>query len=236
MGAILILLTPIALVDSTSIIPTCIVPIIVLLGGRRPIPATLSFISGIFLAYFAFGLVIVFGATTLLETATEWLKSQMRPPNTIEVLIQIAIGVVLAALAVKLADRKQRSRDKEPPADVSAWGAFLFGAVFMLSGVWGALPYFAAIDGILRADLSATGGLLALGYYNLFVVVPLIAMVVIRAALGERSNALFERLNQFFTRWTKRLVLGGLLMLGFFLIADGVGWLIGKPIVPMPPF
>ncbi len=48
-------LTSIALVDSLSVIPVAMVPLALLLGGRRPLAGSLAFIGGILATYLLFG-------------------------------------------------------------------------------------------------------------------------------------------------------------------------------------
>ena len=103
--------------------------------------------------------------------------------------------------------------------------AFGFGAVFMLAGAWGAVPYFAAIDRILRADVSDTSGVMLLLYYNAIFVLPLIALVIARIVLGRRADAWFTRLGDFCSRWGRRVAVAVLILLGMLLVVDGIHWL-----------
>ena len=57
-----------------------------------------------------------------------------------------------------------------------------------LAGVPGALPYFGAIDQILRADLALLPSLLALLFYNLVFLLPLATIVLVRVLLPKRSE------------------------------------------------
>ena len=52
-------------------------------------------------------------------------------------------------LSVKLADvRVRKGEQKKAPEEAGPGSAFTFGSVIVLSGIWGALPYFAAVDQI----------------------------------------------------------------------------------------
>ena len=61
MIALLAILTPISLLDSTSMVPISIVPITTILAGRRALGGAMAFIAGIFLTYAAVGLLAVMG-------------------------------------------------------------------------------------------------------------------------------------------------------------------------------
>lgn len=97
----------------------------------------------------------------------------------------------------------------------------------------GAVPLVAAIDQILRADLSDAAAVWALSYYNLVFVLPLLALVFIRVALGDRSDRIFEAVNRFLSVWEARVVIFVLMLLGMALLADGIGWIVGRSFIPI---
>ena len=94
-------------------------------------------------------------------------------------------------------------------------------------GMPGAVPYFAAIDFILRAELTMTQQLVMLGYYNLVFIVPLASIIVLRLVLGERSTPILQAIKGFFDRWGKRVIVTLLLVLGAALVIEGVTWFFG---------
>jgi len=75
--------------------------------------------------------------------------------------------------------------------------------------------------------------MLAFAYYNIVFVVPLVAIVALRLILGERSTGILNAAKRFFDRWGQRLVVTLLVMLGMILIVDGIGWLLGYPLIPV---
>jgi hypothetical protein len=95
------------------------------------------------------------------------------------------------------------------------------------------VPYFAAIDLALRADVSLQERILALGIYNLFFVLPLGLVVMLRLVLGERSKAPLEAVKGFFDRWGLRVIVVLFMVLGAVLLVDGIGWLLGYPLIPV---
>ena len=62
---LLLVLAPIALVDSTSLVPLCIVPMAVMLGGEKPLATSFSFIAAIVLTYLPFGVLLLFGLDSI---------------------------------------------------------------------------------------------------------------------------------------------------------------------------
>jgi cytochrome c biogenesis protein CcdA len=231
--SLLLKLGSIGLLDSTSMIPTAIVPIIIFLGGKRPILTASAFIVGTFVSYLACGLFIALGVDAILDRMMPTIKRIMENPNTVEIIVQIVLGLAMMVLSVRLADtRVRKGEQKKTPEQAGPASAFMFGSVIVLSGIWGALPYFAAIDQILRADVAVVPSVALLAFYNAIVVLPMVVMVLVRVILRERSDRLFESLRQFFSRWFRRVAVALLLLLGGVLVTDGIGWLVGKPLLP----
>ncbi len=207
-------------------VPTAIVPMLLYMSGRRAVMVSTAFILGIFVAYAAFGVVIVLGVDAILDPLLPKLQRIMEDPNTLEIAIQIVLGIILLVFGLKLADiRPKRQARRQPAQGGGPVSAFGFGAVFMLAGAWGAVPYFAAIDRILRADVSDTSGVMLLLYYNAIFVLPLIALVIARIVLGSRADAWFTRLGDFFSHWGRRVAVAVLILLGMLLVVDGIHWL-----------
>ena len=102
-----------------------------------------------------------------------------------------------------------------------------------LVGLPGAFPLFAAIDQILRSDPSPQVKVMTLVFYNLVFVLPLCAAVMVRVVLGERSVPILKRINDVVPRIARRVVIGGLVIVGVLLMLDGIGWFLGHPLLPV---
>ena len=111
--------------------------------------------------------------------------------------------------------------------------AFVTGTVLTIVGMPGAVPYLAAIDVILRTEVAAGQASVALVFYNVVFLLPLLGIVVLDAALGERSKPILDAVKGFFDRWGRRLIIGLLLALGFVLVVDGIGWFLDSPLLPV---
>jgi len=231
MTELLVLLTPISLADSMSVVPMCIVPLAILLAGRRPVFGSAMFLAGVTIPYYLFGVFIALGLDTVFGQLEELLKKK---PGTLDLVLQLLLGGVLLFFGLKMAaareERKRKAADKAFEG-MTPWQGFALGAGFTIAGAWGALPYFAAIDQILRADLTNVEAFLALGYYNLvFISIP-VSLVVLRLALGERASGLFDRVRQAAEKWGRRFIIVVLMLLGLFLVVDGVGWFFDRPLI-----
>jgi hypothetical protein len=127
------------------------------------------------------------------------------------------------------------SKDPASPKStkpITPLSAFSVSAGMTLVGLPGALLYFAAIDQVLRANLTSTGVVVAILYFNLVLMSPLVLIVFLRRLLGTMVDPLFAAISRFFERWGKKIVLLALLGVGAILALDAIGWFIEFPLLP----
>lgn len=230
---LLLTLTTISLLDSLSAVPIALIPLAIILNGRTPIAGSFSFISGGFIVYFIFGILILLGLDTLIDKYAErfilYMKSE---PDCVELVIQILIGFIMIYFAWQFSRKApQESAKKSYDSDITPGQAFILSASINIVGMWGALPYFAAMAQILKADLDTLSMISILVYYNLVFALPLIAFIVLRIIMGERASVLLSKMTDFFSHWGKQAIVLSLYLLGPLLISDGIGWFIGYPIL-----
>lgn len=233
MVELLVILTPIGLLDSMSMIPLCIVIVVVLLAGPRPLLRSSALIVGIFVTYAASGLLIFLGLQSVFDEISAYALRLWKNPETEELIFQVLIGAVLCAFGVRIATARKSRTEKPVASDMTGVQALLAGAGLTIVGLPGAVPYFAAIDLILRTDVTLLQRMLALGYYNFVFVTPLAAIVALRLILGERGTGILDAVKRFFDSWGQRLIAALLLMLGVVLLVDGIGWFLGHPLIPV---
>jgi cytochrome c biogenesis protein CcdA len=231
---LLVTLTPISLIDSLSIVPFAVVVLAVLLSGPSPYLSSVSFLLGTALSYFAAGVLIVVGLGGVIGQATDALVHWFKNPDAVDYVLSIVIGIGLIVLGYRWATmRRQRAESKPVEKSMTPLQAFALGAGTTVAGLWGALPYFAAIDQILKAGVSSWLAVAALAYYNLIFISISAALVLARALLGARADGIFETVNRLFAVWGKRVLIVLMVLLGLVMVADGVGWLFGYPLVPV---
>ena len=233
MVELLTVLTSIGLLDSASIIPLCIVTLVVLLAGPSPFLRSVALILGIFAVYFACGFLILLGLQSAFDEINAYAVRLWKAPETEELIFQILIGIILFAFGLRITRGRKKRAEKPVASSMTALQAVLAGAGLTIVGLPGALPYFAAIDLTLRAELTLMQRILVLGYYNIVFVAPLAAIVVLRLALGERSQSTLDEVKRFFDRWGQRVIVVLLMTLGVVLIVDGIGWVFGYPLIPV---
>lgn len=233
MANLVLLLTPIALLDSTSIIPLCIVILAILLAGPSPLFRSTALLAGIFVTYLACGLLILFGLRRVFDAINSYALRVWQQPNTEELIFQIVIGLVLVVFGLRIVLARKRKAEKQAPAAYTAGQAFLAGAGMTIVGLPGAVPYLAAIDLILRSDQTGSQAVAALVVYNVVFVAPLAAIMALCLVAGKHSEPILRAISGFFDRWGERLVVFLMLALGVVLVADGIGWFLGTPLIPV---
>ena len=232
MFELLLVLTPIALLDSTSVVPIAFVPLLSLMGGKRPLTGPAMFIAGTFVTYAAAGLLLVMGLDWLFKAMNEWFERVWNRPDTPDLMLQMVLGLLLIVLAMRIASARRR-KNTETRADMGPGAAFMTGAGLVIVGLPGAVPYFAALDQILRADVGIGSGVLALGWYNLIVIAPLVAIVAVRSFMGEQGEVWLRRIDAVMQRWMPKVLIALFMVLGVLLVVDAVAWFQGSPIIPI---
>lgn len=182
-------------------------------GSNRPVGTSAAMLLGHTVAYFGAGIVLAL----FMEKISSWFAN----PRAIDFVIGGVIGLALIMLAVKSRKSSGKRPDEDSP-EFTPLSAFGFGAVINFIGIPFAVPYFAAIDQILKADLTAGGAVFNLLGYNLAYAVPFAAVPLLSAVLGDRARPLLERVNAVLERISAvimPLLLGGV---GAALVIDAV--------------
>lgn len=232
MIAILAVLTPIAFINSMAILPGGIAGVVVALGDRKPVLTASAFIAGKFVPHFTFGLLLTFGLDAAFDRLGVWTRGLWQDPATPVVVLQLIIGAVMVIFGYRLSRVTQHRADGASSTPMTPVSAFSVAAGLTLVGLPGAWLYFAAIDQILRFDLTALGIVKAVLYYNVIYLLPLMLIVLSRGLLGTRVDPIFGAVARFFGRWGKQLMFVGLLGVGVVLAVDAIIWFLGFPLLP----
>ena len=232
MAELLAILTPIGFLDSTTFVPLCIALLVTLLAGSRPVLHSAALILSIFVVYFVSGLLILLGLQSIFDEISARAARIWTDPETEELIFQILLGIALCVFGARIAARRRKS-DKKFATGMTLIQVLLAGAGLALVGLPGSVTYLAAIDLILRAELALAQESMALGFYNVVYVLPLAVIVFVRLALGERSQGVFDATKLFFDRWGQRVIVALLIVFGLILVVDGIGWLLGHPLIPV---
>ena len=228
-GALLATLAVLALIDSTSI-GTLVIPIWLLLQpGRLAVGRILAYLTTIAGFYFVVGGALMLGAGSLAEPLSRILDS------TVALYIQLAIGIGLFALSFRF-DSKRRKQDsanrserwRSRVADRSTSSVAGLMALALLAGVLELammLPYLGAIGLLTTSNVGWSLRWLLLGVYVGVMVVPALALLVIRILVRDRIDPWLERLSGWMTKHADEAIPWVLGIVGFLVARDAAAWL-----------
>ncbi|MFW2405965.1 MAG: GAP family protein [Gammaproteobacteria bacterium] len=178
-------LIPILLTDVVN--PVLFAFMVYAVGTDRPFLNSGALLIGHTVAYFIAGVILAI-----------WLEAIMDRLNSAEPA-DYGASVVIGALLVWFAfrsrsDTGKRPENTEPPLTPVA--SFFYGAIVNFIGIPFAVPYFAALGQIMKADLTAPQGYATLIAYNTAYAVPFLIVPILRLAMGEGSRDLLGRINE----------------------------------------
>jgi cytochrome c biogenesis protein CcdA len=213
-------LAPLLIVDVLN--PVLFALLVLAVSSAKPIANSVAFLSGHTLAYFLSGVVIALG----LERITERLNH----PLPVDFIIELSIG--LLCLWAAFASRGGKaSAEKIPERPLAPAYCFGYGAIINFIGVPFALPYFAATDQILKANLTVESSVLALAIYNIAYALPFLLVPVAVAVVGDSCKPVLEKINNLLISLVDKLMPIMLFLIGAALTADAVSYLIsGEPL------
>lgn len=204
-------LGPILLADILN--PVLFAFLIYAAGTQRPVLNSSAMLLGHTLAYFFAGIGLSFGLDKISDL--------MANPGTIDYAISIVIGVLLLWV-VFVPSKAKAKKEPEQKAQLTAFSALGYGAIVNFVGIPFALPYFAAIDRILKEDFTMFESISVLVGYNVLYALPFMIVPVMIAISGQSSKAFLERINNMLEKGSNILMPVLLTIIGVGLIADAV--------------
>ncbi len=208
-------LFPILLTDVVN--PVLFAFLVFAAGTDRPILLSSSMLLGHTAAYFGAGIVLAL----FMEKITGYFAT----PHTIDFVIGLILGLVLIWLALQ-SKKDSGKRPDEETQQFTVPGAFGFGAMINFIGIPFAVPYFAAIDQILKADYSASQAVMTLLSYNLVYALPFAMVPVLSAVMGEKAKPILAKINARLDRVSGFLMPLMLGVIGLALVADAITYFV----------
>ena len=208
-------LIPILLTDVVN--PVLFAFLVFAASTNRPVLLSSAMLLGHTAAYFGAGVLLAL----FMERITEYLST----PHTIDFIIELILGAVLVWLAFQARKDPGKRRDEKSP-ELNVVSAFTFGAVVNFVGIPFAVPYFAAIDQVLKADLTAIQAVYVLLGYNLIYAMPFAIVPVLSVIMGKEAQPLLARVNAGLDRASSVLMPLLLGLLGFALLLDAGSYFI----------
>ena len=182
-------------------------------GSKRPVSVSSAMLLGHTVAYLTCGVILAY--------SIEKLSARLANPQTIDFIIELIIGCALLWLVLRTRKDKGKRPDENTP-EFTVWKAFAFGAVINIIGIPFALPYFAAIDQLLKSDLDTMGVLTGLVFYNAAYALPFLLIPVLTAIMRDRSKPILARVNGFMEKAGDIIMPLLLLAIGLALLLDSM--------------
>ena len=205
------LLFPILLSDVLN--PVLFTFMVYAAGSKRPVLVSSAMLLGHTAAYMTCGVFLAY--------SIEKLSTRLANPQTIDFVIELIIACALLWLVLRSRKDKGKRPDENTP-EFTLWKAFAFGAAINLIGIPFALPYFAAIDQLLKSDLDTMGVVTGLAIYNAAYALPFLLIPLLTAIMGDRSKPILARVNGFMEKAGDIIMPLLLLAIGLALLLDSV--------------
>jgi cytochrome c biogenesis protein CcdA len=213
--ALVAFLIGLAVFDSLN--PSLFVALFYLLATTRPVLRILSYIAGVLVVNFFGGLLLFFGVWETIGRLLDNLG------NEVLFGVQLLAGMALVLFGFVFKATSDSAQDvTKKLRSISPVHTFLLGMAVMLNEITTALPYFAAIERIIRAQMDTIGNLLALAGYNVVFSLPLFGFLALYVAYGQRFTSEINRLTQPVIIWTLRIIKYGSIVLGIPLVLDAI--------------
>jgi cytochrome c biogenesis protein CcdA len=212
MLALIVLALSVGIVDSVN--PSTVGPALYLASGANAVRSIALFILGAFTVYAAGGIVLALGPGQALP----------EPGHRVLHLLELGFGAGAILLAVVLwlvRDRIAR-RLQRHEGGVSGRAPFLLGAGIMAVELPTAFPYFAVIAAVADSGRNVADQLVALLLFNLAFIAPLVGILALRAAAGERGERALETWRLRIDQHGGVLVAALVLVIGVVLLVLGL--------------
>ena len=219
MGQLFFILIPILIVDILN--PVLLAGTIYSLGSRHPLMNALGVLGSYLATYFLAGILMAVGL--------EQFENAFRIPPGFDYILEL----IVAALLFYFAWDQYRAGDRHPEKKLrqeKKMGFFsylLLGVQVNLVGLPFAIPYLAAIDQILKAELSIVSALWVLLVYNTVYVLPYFLLIPLRVFYKKESDVIFESINDWMHQTCTKYLPILFFLLGLLLLEDAVSYLIG---------
>ena len=207
--------------------------ILVALGGRRPAALAGAFVVRVYVVYFCCGLLLLLGAEAFTARFGAGLARLWNQPEALELVIQILVGLLLLVSSWLMRRSSPAKPQEGPTAGSSPASMALLGGTLVLLGIPGAVPYLAAVERIVHQDPQGVTAIAYLLFYNLIFVLPLLSLIGLRFLFPQRAGKIFQSLATLSLSVLPKLTAVAVVALGLVLVADGIGWFLGHPLLPV---
>jgi len=206
------ILTPILLADVVN--PVLFAFMVYTVGTDRPLSNSVSALLGHTAAYLSFGIV--------LALSFNIIKAGLTNPKPVDYIISLIVGVLLLWVAWRSRRKNSKEQTKPQIEKLTPLKSFAFGGIINIVGLPFALPYFAALDQILKAELNVISSVAVLAGYNLLYALPFLLVPLLVLVMGDSSRPVLARINEKVDTISVYLMPLMLSLVGIALIADAL--------------
>jgi cytochrome c biogenesis protein CcdA len=200
-----------------SINPVTIVVALYLASTPNPVRRLAGYVAGVFGVYLLGGLLLLFGPASLLRLATHGLDASVGR------VVAVVLGVGAIAFAVVLWLRRDRMANTTVPERALRPGSTLaLGGAMTAIDLPTAFPLFVIAGAIVHEDLGPPLEAALLVLYCAAYVVPLVAILALRAVGGERGERWLARLHRHMSQWAPIAIAVLTAIVGVALIVYGL--------------
>lgn len=216
---LLIILTPILIVDLLN--PILLAGTVYGLGSRRPIVNGSTVLISFFVTYFLAGIVIAISLEIFIDF--------FHIPHGFDYLLELAVAALLfySAWSQKKETNSHPEEKLKHDEGMTLKEAALLGLQINLVGLPFAIPYLAAIDQILKAEISVIKMLSILLLYNIAYILPFTLLIFLRILYQKKSDAIFKSINVGIQRFSDKYMPVILFILGVLLVEDALSYFLG---------
>jgi len=205
-----------------GISPTGITLLVLSLKNQKNIVPALGVSASFFIVFVVLGGFVYFGLAT-------WLQNILPKDSTVDHILELILAVALFYFGVTI---KMKADEPKEITQITFGGVFIASSTVAILEFPLSLPYFAMLQQIHQARVSLENTLIALTIFNVFHVVPLLLLTFASLFIPESYRWVFDWLR------VKIMVLGIylvkflLIFLSLIGLIDGVGHLMGHPVLP----
>lgn len=205
-----------------GISPTGITLLVLSLKNQKNIVPALGVSASFFIVFVVLGGFVYFGLAT-------WLQNILPKDSTVDHILELILAVALFYFGVTI---KMKADEPKEITQITFGGVFIASSTVAILEFPLSLPYFAMLQQIHQARVSLENTLIALTIFNVFHVVPLLLLTLASLFIPESYRWVFDWLR------LKIMVLGIylvkflLIFLSLIGLIDGVGHLMGHPVLP----
>ena len=215
---LMLFILPLLLTDMIN--PILFVGVVYGLGSQKHLLNGTLVLFSFFVCYFLTGLILAEGVeylTQVLHLSEDW-------DYAIEAFVAILL-LYFGWINYKTDHTPDLHLSKKN--ELTSRQAIFLGIHIHLIGLPFAVPYLAAIDQILKADISYGVIFSLILIYNVIYILPFMLLILIRLFTGDRSAFLFAKVNQWLDWVSSKVIPILFMLLGLLLLEDCLSYFLG---------